>query len=295
MGMPIYSGIEEYFKKACDKNGHHQIRNIDFIYLINLDERPEKYAYCMQQLSPYGITPYRFSAVNGWELSIESINKLGLKFGPSMQKGQFGTYYTLQKGLEPQFEIMGVIGRTYFGYYVYPGAIGIVLSHLSVLQDAYDSGYETIWVMEDDIEVLKNPHELSGLIDQLDVLVGKDGWDVLFTDRDTKDREGKTIDCVSFGWRPNFYPSNPRRFQEKEKISEQFRHIGARYGAYSMILRRSGVKKLLEFIKRHQIFLPIDMEYTLPNDIRLFTVLEDVVVTHFTAPSDNTSPGYKEN
>ncbi|MFI5334690.1 MAG: hypothetical protein ACHQT8_05960 [Chlamydiales bacterium] len=32
-----------------------------------------------------------------------------------------------------------------------------MLSHLSILQDAFDSGYETIWVMEDDIEVVRNP------------------------------------------------------------------------------------------------------------------------------------------
>ena len=40
--------------------------------------------------------------------------------------------------------------------------------------------------MEDDIEVLQNPHRLSDLIDQLDLLVGSDGWDILFTDRDIK-------------------------------------------------------------------------------------------------------------
>ncbi len=293
--MPIYSEIEDYLKKAHDKNGQHGIRNIDFIYLINLDERPEKYTYCMEQLSPYGITPYRFSGVNGWKLSVESINELGVKFGPWMQGGELGTFYTSQMGLEPQYEIMGLVGRTYFGYRVYPGAIGIVLSHLSVLQDAYDSGYETIWIMEDDIEIIKDPHMLSDLIDRLDILVGDDGWDILFTDRDTKDREGKTVGCIDFGWRPNFSPSNPQRFREKENISGEFRRIGARYGAYSMVLRRSGIKKLLAFIKGHQVFLPIDMEYTLPNDIRLFTVLEDIVVTHFSAPSDNTSPGYEEN
>lgn len=31
-----------------------------------------------------------------------------------------------------------------------------MLSHLSVLKDALDSGYETIWVMEDDIHIIQD-------------------------------------------------------------------------------------------------------------------------------------------
>ena len=48
-------------------------------------------------------------------------------------------------------------GEVYFSLALSRGAIGIILSHLSVLQDAYDAGYETIWVMEDDVEVLQMP------------------------------------------------------------------------------------------------------------------------------------------
>jgi hypothetical protein len=45
---------------------------------------------------------------------------------------------------------------------------------------------KAIWVMGDDIEVIQNPHVLSELTDKLDALVGNRGWDVLFTDHDTK-------------------------------------------------------------------------------------------------------------
>ena len=38
--------------------------------------------------------------------------------------------------------------------------------------------------MEDDIEVLKNPHLIALAINDLDKLVGKDDWDILFTDKD---------------------------------------------------------------------------------------------------------------
>jgi len=284
--------IEDHFKKATDKSDSHQMRNIDFIYTINLDERPEKFAHCIQQLSPYKIYPYRFSAVNGWVLSLEALDDLGVKYGPWMKDGEWGTCYLPGGNKQAHHEIVQVIGRTYFCHCMPLGSIGIVLSHISLLQDAYDSGYETIWVMEDDIEIIRDPHTLSGMIEKLDDLVGKKGWDILFTDRDTKDQKGNYVPCSSFAWRPNFTPSNPGRFAEKQDISPDFRRIGARYGAYSMIVRRSGMKKLLDFIKSYQVFLPYDMEYTLPPTIRLFTVRDDVVSTQPRAISDNGAPNY---
>src|ERR1700744_788748 len=108
-----------------------------------------------------------------------------------MTQGIKGTPYLLGENGEPQHEEpMQVYGRTYFCHCLSRGAIGIVMSHLSILQDAYDSGYETIWVMEDDIEFIRNPLVISDLIDKLDTIVGKSGWDILFTDRDTKSQQG---------------------------------------------------------------------------------------------------------
>ena len=68
-----------------------------------------------------------------------------------------------------------------------PWVIGCALSHLSVIRNAYDAGYQTIWVLEDDIAVEQDPHRLSALIDKLDSLVGKEGWDILYTDTDRTD------------------------------------------------------------------------------------------------------------
>lgn len=290
----LYSGIEKYFKKITDKpeKACHQIENIDFIYMINLDERPEKFASCIEQLHPFNIYPYRFSAVNGWELSIEALNQLGVKYEPGMLKDLWGTCYLPYHNFEPHHEIMHVIGRNYFAHCMPRGAIGIVLSHLSVLQDAYDSGYETIWVMEDDIEVIKDPCLMSGLIETLDLVVGKGSWDILFTDQNTKDQQGNYVYCQDYARRPNYTPKNPKKSAQKRNVSSFFRLVGARYGAYSMIVRRSGMKKLLDFIKHYGIFLPIDMDFCLPMDIKLYTVTDDVVSTQPRALSDNGSPSY---
>ncbi len=287
-----FGGIEEHFKTAEGKDGFHQMKNIDFIYTINLDQRPEKFASCVQQLEKYGISPYRFSAVNGWELTLEQINQLGVVFEPGMSGGTWGTWYEEGGDKTPHHEPVQAVGRNYFCHCMSPGAIGIVLSHLSILQDAFDSGYETIWVMEDDIEIVRDPHLLSALIEQLDALAGKENWDVLFTDPDTKNREGRYVPCSAYAWRPNYAPEHPAQFAEKAAIGADLRKVGARYGAYSMIVRRSGMEKILSFFKKYKIFLPYDMEYTQPPGIKLYTVLSDVVSTQPMALTDNGAPNY---
>jgi GR25 family glycosyltransferase involved in LPS biosynthesis len=155
----LEADLHNYFKLAEGKTNAHfnQVRNIDFIYMINLDQRPEKWIHCLDELTPYHIYPYRFSAVNGWELSLQELNQLGVKYLEKFGKTLWGTAYLPERNFEPYHESMHVVDRTYFCHCMSRGAIGIVLSHLSILQDAYNAGYQTIWVMEDDIEVIQNP------------------------------------------------------------------------------------------------------------------------------------------
>jgi hypothetical protein len=81
----LHAGIENYFKRIPDKSEPCQIRNIDFIYKTNLDERSEKYQTSLEQLAPYRIFPYRFSAVNGWELSLEAVNDIGICYSLNLR------------------------------------------------------------------------------------------------------------------------------------------------------------------------------------------------------------------
>lgn len=264
------------------------MENIDFIYMINLDQRPEKFQSCIEQLHPFDIYPYRFSAVNGRELTKETLNAVGVKFESWMQCGIPGTCY-LGEGA-PLYETIDVIGRTYFAQSMAKGPIAIVLSHLSILQDAYDAGYETIWIMEDDIEVVQDPRLISNMIVQLDATVGHEEWDILFTDRETKSQEGLEVPALGYGVRPNFTHSNLKRLRLKAPVGPTFRKIGARYGAYSMVIRRSGIKKLLDYFKRYKIFLPYDMDFYLVPEINLYTVTQDIVSTQPKAISDNDAP-----
>ncbi len=291
----LTADLVDHLKKAPNKSAAYSMENIDFIYLINLDQRPEKLKASLDQLAPYGIYPYRFSAVNGWELSLEDLEDVGLIFTPEMTSGIMGTCYPLDGNFEPSHEVIQVPGKSYFCHCMARGTVGIALSHLSILQDAYASGYETIWVMEDDIMVMKDPNLIPQMIEKLDSQVGKGNWDVLFTDRDIRDSNGNYYTTYWAGRRPDYLGfSQENNYAQKDQISPDFIKVGARSGAHSMIIRRSGIEKLLRFFKAHQIFFPYDMEYILPRGIKLYTVVEDIVTNTPKAPSDNGSPNYKD-
>ncbi len=289
----VQADIEDHFKQAPGKSDQHTLRNIDFIYMINLDQRPEKFQMSIEQLAPFNIHPYRFSAVNGWELRLEDINDVGVKYSPEMEGGFMATSYHLDGERKPSHEVIASYGQTYFVHCMPIGAIGCALSHLSILQDAYDSGYETIWVMEDDIHVMGDPGELPNLIDKLDKAVGKQGWDILFTDRDFRDAHGNHALAYGAARRPDYgYYLYTNDYAAKSDISPDFRRIAARYGTTSMIVRRSGMKKILQFFKTHQIYLPYDMDLVYPRGLNMFTVREDLIGNLSKAISDVGGPFY---
>ncbi len=81
------------------------MKKIDFIYVLNLDQRPEKFEHTVQQLAPWGITPYRFSAVNGWELTLDTVTAVGVKYKKSMSLGdKMATYYEQETWKDPVHE-----------------------------------------------------------------------------------------------------------------------------------------------------------------------------------------------
>jgi GR25 family glycosyltransferase involved in LPS biosynthesis len=211
-----------------------------------------------------------------------------------MESGFMGTSFRLDANGELDFfhELIHKVGRTYFCHCMSRGAIGICLSHLSVLQDAYDSGYQTIWVMEDDIQVMQNPHILSQLIQELDQTVGKNNWDILCTDQDTRDSNGNYVPCMGMARCPNFHPKSLNQYYVNQKINRNFTLKGARFGAYSMIVRRSGMEKILNFMKKYKVFLPYDMTFNLPEGLKLYSVTTDVVAHQLGAASDNGNPLY---
>ncbi|MDE3046197.1 MAG: glycosyltransferase family 25 protein [Verrucomicrobiota bacterium] len=253
--LPLFfleASIERHFRSINNKFGLHSMPGIDFIYLINLDERPEKYQRTLNALQPYEITPYRFSAINGWKLSFDVIDELGIKYQRGKPPGPLCSVYRHQCDKEyASFEIMQEEGVSYYSHCMSRGAIGCILSHLSVLQDAYDSGYHTIWILEDDIRIASDPRELSTLIEQLDQLAPD--WDVFFTDPEIRGADGDRVYCGGIRPRPNFQTHSLSYYYERQSIHPDLFKLGLRFGSHSMIIRRSGMKKLLDFFKTYKM------------------------------------------
>lgn len=282
---PLFSNILDHTKPIQGEKQCKSIKGVDFIYMINLDHRKDKLNHSLKELAPYGIVPYRFSAIEGKKLSLETINSIGVKYEPWMKTDLSCCYYSKEFPNGKHEQKLTLPGRTYFFNKLNRGEIGCFLSHLSVLKDAYESGFETVWIMEDDIHVIKNPHIISSYIEQLDNEVGKEGWDMLFTDADMEDSDYARSPCSFFHHRPDFSP-NKDKIDFRKNISPDLRKIGGRNGAYSFILRRAGIKKIVDYISSYQMFLPYDVEFYMHPEIHLFEVRKDIISVNLAVGSD---------
>ncbi len=249
---------------------------------MNLKTRPEKWSFCLKQLLPYDIYPQKVPSIYGWTLSRHVINDVGLRFEFGMwTTGQLVTHYPIN-GDPPYFcHLSGACyGKNYVSIETSLGAIGCTLTHLSALQNAYVKGYETIWLMEDDILVVEDPHQLSPLIEKLDAIVGHGKWDMLFTDNLTltginlNENLQKQLPIL---WRPDFPSFDLRKMVVKMQVGEDFLRIGSRMRFHSVIYRRSGIEKILRFYQEKNLFLPIDHEVFFVPGIVPFVINRPIV------------------
>ncbi|MBF8263343.1 MAG: glycosyltransferase 25 family er [Parachlamydiales bacterium] len=246
-----------------------RIKNIDSVFLINLDQRPEKLERVLGQLEPFNIDPNRLPAIYGWTLLNAVYEDVGFKLQPGMEWK--GSIFLRQSGS------MRVNQACYGSAIYYPrmshGAVGTYISQLSVLQNAYDAHFQTVWVLEDDVTVQTDPHQLSKYIEKLDQLVGPDGWDILYTD------DGTHFEPFTPGtvWRPDMPDINFDPFYEYSPAGADFYRIGGRCQAHSFIIRRSGIEKILNFAFQHGIYLPYDVEIAFVPGLRFFNLKANVV------------------
>jgi GR25 family glycosyltransferase involved in LPS biosynthesis len=267
--FPYEKNLIKHFR-SIDKVIVSNVKNVDLIYLINLDQRPEKLERTLRQFSSYGIRPNRLSAVYGWSLTNGVFEDVGLKLAPGMNWK--GSIYLRQNSVQRVFQ------PSYGSAIFYPrtthGLVGCTLSHLSILQNAYEANAKSIWILEDDVTVKADPHSISNYMEKLDALVGNDGWDILYTD-DLAYFEPFTPGTV---WRPDMPSMNFDPLFERKQIGQDFNQIGGRCQTHSMIVRRSGIRKILEFAKQHGIYLPYDVEIAFVPDIRFFNLKHNIVV-----------------
>jgi GR25 family glycosyltransferase involved in LPS biosynthesis len=276
------AGVQDHLKPCPNKTVvDSHVPGVDFVYVINLDRRPDRLASALEKLRPYGINTYRFSAVDAKTLSIDALEDVGVRFEEGMNEGQWVTHYSPDNRGSTTYDFLrkSCYGQSYFSQWMSKGAIGCALSHLSVLQDALISGYETIWVLEDDFVIHEDPRTISKYIDLLDSLVGHDNWDILYTDNGSIDPNKKNIEKKDFWflWRPDVKHYDYDSYAQRTYICPDILKIGARNGAYSMIIRRSGMKKILDFETQRQLFLPYDNELILVPTLQQYNLAHTLV------------------
>ena len=145
--MPSKVKISNYLKPLQVKSHETGIAGIDCIYCINLDIRKDKWETVCKEFEKQKIKVNRVSGVNGWtELTKADRKKL----------------LAHEKALKP-------------------GQIGCFLSHLSVLKNAQEEGFEHILVLEDDVTFLSPIKEVAHYLNRLSQLDPE--WYLLFLDR----------------------------------------------------------------------------------------------------------------
>jgi GR25 family glycosyltransferase involved in LPS biosynthesis len=317
--LPLFllflSSLSALSKQDCLKKIENivlfkEIDPIEAIYVINLDHRPEKFLKCEFYFNKYNLVANRFSAINGRSISTEIVEEAGLVYEPQMKPlvVKFSPEQPIPEQLEDQH-----LGRTCFYRHITPGAIGCYLSHISILKDAFDRDLECIWVLEDDFIFNKDPHALSKYIEELDLEVGKENWDILFTD---------DLHCFSklttWGFsRPDFKEiileyvekskdqikqlkdqkkiSNPIELLENSHLKrvlkhqnslfylscypdclKNFRRISGRWAIHSMIIKRSAIEKILAFYFKRGLFLPYDDELSMMPELKMYNLKEGI-------------------
>lgn len=260
--------IEKHLKRIERTKKPFQIPGIDYIYLINLDSRPEKLERSVRQLKRYGIEAERLAAIYGWTLSQDVFDDIGMKFLPPMDFRFDGSVFfrPASDQLDAGEKLdASCYGKTCVHQTTSAGSLGGSLSHLSCLQDAYEKGSETVWILEDDFTLEKDPKILSSIILSLDQLIGKENWDLLYTDDDHHfNRYGDlTIDP-----RPDRPPF--RLVVEHTPIGQGFVRIGGRHQLHSVIYRKSGIEKILNYIKTFGLFHTFDVEINFTPELKKY-------------------------
>lgn len=250
------TNIEDYLIEVDVQNCNSGIDKIDCVYVINLEHRPQRWIETRNAFKSYGIHPNRVNAVNGWNLNKKD------------QQVLFGNYPLRLSG----------------------GQIGCILSHISVLQDAFKRGYNMIWVCEDDIRICENPHQLSALISQLFIIDPE--WDVFYTDSDGKNGLGEIVPSLSSDFRPDFPHMDLVYYTTKTIINQDLIKKNQRFGSHSYIVSKKGIEKILNHFTDNYLWTTYDIDMHYTPGIRQYCMRRDLVSINWGKPSDTECNGF---
>lgn len=233
--------IRKYLKPIQITEQKPGIQDIDCIYVINLDARKEKWARVSALFDEKRLKVNRVSGVNGYVISEDEKRELS------------GPYSVQLRGTQ----------------------IGCLLSHLSIIHDAYKRGYSTIWVMEDDVEFVDDPQQIPKLLKTLSKLDPQ--WDIFYTDIDWRTSDGGYLPSFSYSPRPDELVDMDEYRKNETFISDDIKRIHRRWGTHSMFISRSGLKKIVKYYDTHYLWGAIDGDLHYIPGIREYASRHDIV------------------
>lgn len=247
--------VEQFLKPVQLNQKKSNFKYIDCIYVINLDRRPEKWLRTQELMQKYGFRPNRFSAIDGWKISTEEKEIL------------FGNYPVR----------------------LCPGEIGCLLSHLSVIRDGYLRGFNIIWVCEDDIEFIEDPHQLSHFIEKLNKI--DPDWDILYTDIDSRNSKGEPVPSLSQDFRPDRMNEIPLSyFLKRNFVTKKIMKIGQRFGMYSLFISKKGMQKIYDYFTHVYLWAQVDVDIHYIPGLREYSSTRDIVSVWVDSPYSDTNP-----
>ena len=226
---------------------------VDIIYLINLDRRGDRLEIMKQALDENGLFANRVSAFDGTFISGQIIQKcLGPYLGQSFL----------------QSHINRPIG----------GMMGCLLSHLAIIKDAHQRALNTILVLEDDVQIIRNIHYIPLFLADLTELDPL--WDICYLD------QGHVSHPILKAPPDRDIPPHLVFHENRKEQVGIFQRVYWRYGTYAMVISQSGIKKIIDYYKTFYVFGPIDNDLHWIPEIRQYEVPFEMIIPRFDLGSD---------
>lgn len=229
---------------------------IDCIYIINLQERKDKWTRVNALFNKKGLHPNRVNAMNGMNLSYKTYRELS---GP-------------------------------YPFRVYASDYGWLLSFLSVLKDAYQREFECIWVCQDSVHFYGESKCIPLLLETLNE--HDPNWDIFYTDCGPRIvSDGILAHKRSFAYDPR--PGEKLKpfsyYLEQLRVNDDIVHIRQRVGMHSTILSRKGIKKILDYFTHVFVWSPLEINIHYIPGIREYSATRDIVSNQTSTPFDTSS------
>lgn len=227
------------------------LEKIDRLFVINLEKRKDRLEQIKEIFLPYQVGLNRVNAVNGKNLTDEEMSLLIGHKKARLRKSE----------------------------------MGCLLSHLSVLWHSYQMGYQTVWIVEDDVEIKEDLKTISAHIKALEKLDPE--WDIFYTDPDFSNRDNEKLKNSGRRARED-QGLYPRRFFSRRKVCNQFWKINRRWGTHSLVVSKRGVEKIIKYYLAHSIWTAIDIDMHFIPNMHQYTPLLPLVTNRPESDSDTS-------